>query len=183
MTYTLPQSVIFACFQLLLVAAAMQDATRLRISNLFSIAIIITFVAWAAIVGVEFDIWQNVVSFLLCLSAGLFLFSKGWLGGGDVKLLAAAALWFDLAGAGRMLVFIMLGGGLLALAIIITRRMIPMHLAEGSGWPVLRRRGPVPYGIAIAAGVLLAVHLIGVHPRPLSPLEQMDRMIQVPRRG
>ena len=177
MTYTLPQAVILGIFQLLIVAAALQDATRLRISNLFPIAIVAAFVAWVAVVGLEAAIWRNLLGFILCFAAGLFLFSRNWLGGGDVKLLAAIALWFDLAGTGRMLLFIAMGGGLLALAIMIVRRMIPLPLAEGSGWAVLRRRGPIPYGVAIAAGALLAVQLVGVSPRPLSPLEQLNRLM------
>jgi prepilin peptidase CpaA len=178
MTYTLPQAIALGLFQLLIVAAALHDATRLRISNIFPLAIMATFVAWVVIVGFERDLWENALSFALCLAGGIVLFARRWLGGGDVKLLAAIALWFDLAGTGRMLLFITIGGGLLALAIMIVRRMIPVVLAEGSGWAVLRPRGPIPYGVAIAAGALLAIHLVGVHPRPLSPLEQIDRLIK-----
>jgi prepilin peptidase CpaA len=178
-TYTLAQAIILGILQLLIIAAALHDATRLRISNLFPLAIIAAFVGWVVIVGFERDLWQNLLGFLLCLAGGTFLFSKSWLGGGDVKLLAALALWFDLDGAGRMLVFTAMGGGLLALAIILGRRMVPLTLAEGSGWAVLKRRGPIPYGVAIAAGALLAIHLVGVNPMPLSPLQQLNGMIKV----
>ncbi len=179
MTYTLPQAMILGFLQFLIAAAALHDATRLRISNLFPLAIIIAFLGWVAIIGFERDLWQNLLGFLLCLAGGALLFSRSWLGGGDVKLLAALALWFDLAGTGRMLLFTAMGGGLLALAIIVMRRMIPLPLAEGSGWAVLRRRGPIPYGIAIAVGALLAIHLVGVNPRPHSPLEQLNGLINV----
>jgi len=165
---------ILILLQLLTIGAALQDGWRLRISNLFPIAIIICFAGWVAVIGPEFDLWQNLVAFLLCLAIGLFLFSRNWLGGGDVKLLAALALWFDFAGAGQFLVFTMLGGGLITLALIAFRRLAPA--AAGMGVAAFRRRGPIPYGLAIAVGALLAIHLHGVNPQPLSPLQQLQKL-------
>ena len=165
---------ILILLQLLTIGAALQDGWRLRISNLFPIAIVACFAAWGAVIGPEFDIWQNLVAFLLCLAIGLFLFSREWLGGGDVKLLAALALWFDFAGAGQFLVFTMIGGGLVALALIAFRRLLPA--TAGTGVAAFRRRGPIPYGLAIAAGALLAIHLHGVNPQPLSPLQQLQQL-------
>lgn len=162
---------ILIVLQLLTVGAALQDSWRLRISNLFPIAIIACFAGWVAVIGPQFDLWQNLVAFLLCLAVGLFLFSREWLGGGDVKLLAALALWFDLSGAGQFLMFTMIGGGLVALALIAFRRLLPA--TAGTGVAAFRRRGPIPYGLAIAVGALLAIHLHGVNPQPPSPLQQL----------
>lgn len=163
---------ILVLLQLLTIGAALQDGWRLRISNLFPIAIVACFLGWVAVIGPEFDLWQNLVAFLLCLAVGLFLFSRNWLGGGDVKLLAALALWFDFGGAGQFLVFTMLGGGLVALALIAFRRLVPA--LAGTGVAAFRRRGPIPYGLAIAVGALLAIHLHGVNPNALSPVQQLQ---------
>lgn len=165
---------ILIILQLLTIGAALQDGWRLRISNLFPTAIVVCFVAWVAVVGPEFDLWQNLVAFLLCLAIGLFMFSREWLGGGDVKLLAALALWFDFGGAGQFLVFTMIGGGLVALALIMFRRLLPA--TAGTNIAAFRRRGPIPYGLAIAVGALLAIHLHGVNPQPLSPLQQLQQL-------
>lgn len=162
---------ILLLLQLLTIGAALQDGWRLRISNLFPIAIIACFVAWVAVTGLEVDLWQNLVAFLLCLAVGVFLFSREWLGGGDVKLLAALALWFDLAGAGQFLILTMMGGGLVALALVVFRRLVPA--TAGTNVAAFRRHGPIPYGLAIAAGALLAIHLHGVNPEPVSPLQQL----------
>jgi len=162
---------ILILLQLLTIGAALQDGWRLRISNLFPLAIMVCFAGWVAVVGLEFDLWQNLAAFLLCLAVGIFLFSREWLGGGDVKLLAALALWFDLPGAGQFLVLTMIGGGLVALALVAFRRLVPA--TAGTAVAAFRRRGPIPYGLAIAAGALLAIHLDGVNPQPLSPLQQL----------
>lgn len=165
---------ILILLQLLTIGAALQDGWRLRISNLFPLAIMACFAAWVAVVGPEFDLWQNLVAFLLCLAGGLFLFNREWLGGGDVKLLAALALWFDLSGAGQFLVLTMMGGGLVALALVMFRRLVPA--TAGTAVAAFRRRGPIPYGLAIAAGALLAIHLHGVNPQPVSPSQQLPSL-------
>jgi prepilin peptidase CpaA len=165
---------ILVLLQLLIIGAALQDAWRLRISNLFPLAIIACFAGWVAVIGPEIDLWQNLVAFLLCLGLGLFLFSRNWLGGGDVKLLAALALWFDLAGAGRLLIFTMMGGGLVTLLLIFCRALLPSPADKGPA--AMRRRGPIPYGLAIAVGALLAIHLDTVNPAPLSPFQKMQAM-------
>jgi prepilin peptidase CpaA len=91
---------------------------------------------------------------------GGVLFSRGWIGGGDVKLLAAAALW---AGAGAfppLLLLTGLIGGLLALFFLtplgarITAARDPRPERVSADNP--RMRGtPLPYGVAIAAAGLL----------------------------
>ena len=145
-------------FAILLLAAAAEDAVRLRISNITVLLVIVAAVAAAIIAGPHLSLWQNVLVLAALLAVGTPLFAAGKLGGGDVKLLAAAGLWFDLAGAARMLVAVMLAGGLLALLILaarlpnwgekIRRRVV-----------ILRPGGGIPYGMAIAAGALIAMAL------------------------
>lgn len=170
---------ILIVLQILVVGAALQDAWRLRISNLFPVLIIVCFADWVALVGPETALWENLVAFLLCLSVGLFLFSRNWLGGGDVKLLAALALWFDLDGFGRLMLFTMMGGGVVALLLIFFRRLLPVP--AGNGFAAMRKRGPIPYGLAIAAGALLVIHLQGVNPQPLSPLQKIQSLPPMPK--
>jgi prepilin peptidase CpaA len=65
------------------------------------------------------------------------------MGGGDVKLAAALALWFTPAGTVKFLVLMSLAGGVLTLG------LVAWHRAK-------RREGrpQVPYGVAIAVGGL-----------------------------
>jgi prepilin peptidase CpaA len=157
---------------LILAGAALQDIAMLRISNLFPLALIALFALWLASNGVPANIWQNGLLFLLISAIGIAMFAAGWLGGGDVKLLAAGAIWFDFRAGLAMFVYMCLCGGLLSLFLIFVRRMIPVSAREGLNWPGLKPRGPIPYGIAISVGILLA--LIGSGPNPSGRLALPD---------
>ena len=161
----LPTLVIGLLYALLVGAAAM-DLWRLRIPNFFPLAIIALYIVWVGQSASHAGIWQNVVMFAFTLAGGTFLFSLGWLGGGDAKLLAAAALWFDFTGASGLFFCVALGGALLSLMFIIVRRLIPAALAARTTAAALKPRGPIPYGIAISAGAALAILSGGINPHP-----------------
>jgi prepilin peptidase CpaA len=148
----------------ILMFAAAQDVWQLRISNIFPVALVALYIGWVAFSGFEFDIWQNLVVFTFTFATGLFLFSRQWLGGGDVKLLASAALWFDLSAAPYLLLCVTLGGAAISLGFIIVRRFVPTGVHERTGWVALKRKGPIPYGLAIAAGAILCGQVYGYNP-------------------
>ena len=142
----------------LLVAAAAEDAVRLRISNLIVLLVFVGAIVAAVVAGPELALWKNFVVFLALLAIGTPMFAAGKLGGGDVKLLAAVGLWFDFTGALWMILAVVLAGGLLAILVLILRAF---------GWSddirrrvvLLRPRGGIPYGVAIAAGAIIAMTL------------------------
>ena len=94
--------------------------------------------------------------------AGALLFSRGLIGGGDVKLLAVATLWAVPAGTLSLLVLTGLLGGLLCVFVLTPLGQIAM---AASGQAVLdptsggaaddKRPVVVPYGVAIAAAALI----------------------------
>ena len=103
-----------------------------------------------------------------CLAAGFFLFARGVMGGGDVKLITAVALF---AGADHIALFgvvMSLAGGALALGSLLWERsgwmimpLLPLPAAmlrpRPSAAPDPQSVAPpatLPYGIAIAAGGL-----------------------------
>lgn len=145
-------------FMILLAAAAIQDALRLRISNITVLLVIIAAIVAAIFAGPELRLWQNLAVFAFLLAVGTPIFAAGKLGGGDVKLLAAAGLWFSLSGALTMLISVLIAGGVLALVIIILR-MFGWSEAAREKAVILRPKGGIPYGVAIAAGALIAVSM------------------------
>jgi prepilin peptidase CpaA len=148
----------------LLAGAAAMDLWRLRIPNYYPLAVMALFLGWLGISATHAGIWQNAVMFGFTLIAGMALFARGWLGGGDVKLLAATALWFDFAGAAGLFLYVAVGGTLLSLVFIILRRILPASLSTNA--PALKPYGPIPYGIAISGGAALAILGGGINPHP-----------------
>lgn len=74
------------------------------------------------------------------------LFALGWMGGGDVKMIGALALWLPLGAFAQMLVVMSLVGGAITAVMMIEARMRAKKDAI-----------EVPYGIAIAMAALVAL--------------------------
>ncbi len=90
----------------------------------------------------------------------------GWIGGGDVKLLSASVLLVPPALVPSAIFFVGIAGGALALTYILLRRVAPRpgprprrRLARICRVELrrIRRGGPLPYGVGIAAGCSLVL--------------------------
>lgn len=158
------KELLLPAVSLVLLAAALEDMARLRISNFFPMLVVALFAAWVFVAGWENDIWQNGTVFIAVFAVGCVMFGLRWMGGGDVKLMAATALWFDWAGAVSWLVYVTVGGGLLALVIMAGRRMVPSSVREKSSAAIFAAKGPIPYGVAIALGTVMALYMAGPNP-------------------
>jgi prepilin peptidase CpaA len=130
---------------LALLAAAAEDAIRLRISNLTCAAVLAGALLAMVLQGFSLSLWQNLALCIGILSIGTPMFAAGWMGGGDVKLLAALGVWLDLQSAIALLAAVFLAGGAIAAIYIAVRRI--------RGAPKEKRAsGRIPYGLAIVAG-------------------------------
>ena len=150
-----------------LVTAAVEDALRLRISNIICLAVLVTGLAAMALRGFPTELWQNAVAFGLFLIFGTLAFAARALGGGDIKLLAAIGLWMSLLGALWLIAAVFIAGGVLAVIFIIARL-----LRSHAGAPT-RKHGKtgIPYGLAIVAGasIVFAAQLGVISPKPEKP--------------
>ncbi len=155
-----------------MVAAAIEDALRLRISNVTSLVVFAGALVAAVIEGPSWALWQNVVAFAAILTLGTFAFSAGLLGGGDVKLFAATALWFDLKSTLWFVALTFIAGGVVAVGYLLSRPW--SRRTQGK-----KRERRVPYGIAIAAGALILGYLVhgpfGQKRLPLAPISFAPR--------
>jgi prepilin peptidase CpaA len=84
--------------------------------------------------------------------AGALLFSRGLVGGGDVKLLTAATLWAGPAATPALLIATAILGGLLSLAVLSSATLRGV-LTPAAATPA--SAAPVPYGAAIAAAAVI----------------------------
>ena len=162
------QTLLLSLFPALVIVAALRDATSMTIPNWISVALVVAYAPAAVAVGLAPGVAG--LSLALCVGAlavGIGMYALHWVGGGDAKLFAASALWLGLGGAAPFLLWTALAGGVLAVTLLSARRMVAI-----SGFPVRRPwigrllapEGDIPYGIAIAAGALMAF--------PESPLMQ-----------
>lgn len=148
---------ILLVFVFFMVLAAARDAMSFTIPNWLVGALALTFPLAAGLLGLgwmEFGIHLGVG--FVALLIGMALFAPGWIGGGDAKLVAAAALWFGWPDALIFLGKSALMGGVLAVALIMLRRAapatgLPQRWLTGT---LLADGAPAPYGIALAAGAL-----------------------------
>lgn len=168
---------LIGIFAGLLAAAAISDVRGFRIPNWISIAVAALFplyvlsmhfwgpsgaeVRWLASLGIGAGVFTVLTA----------LFAFGVMGGGDVKLIAAASLWAGPVLIAPFILVIALSGGIVAiLAIILAktsgkwRKHLDNHATKvdsvgetdyaETGAEILGQQVPlpIPYGVAIACG-------------------------------
>ena len=152
--------VFAAGFIAALIYAAISDLLTMKIPNWLCLAIAVLFLpaAWltdmsAAAIG--YSLGVAVAVFAVCF----LLFALNVMGGGDAKLLTALALWFGLTPS--LLVFLVdvaFAGGILTLLILLIRWKSHLVTDRGLWLPFsLTTAKKIPYGIAIAAGAIMAM--------------------------
>ena len=137
-----------------LVDAAISDLRAFRIANRAPLLLLAAFVPAGVAAGLEWREWLlHLGAGLSLLVVGALLFARGVWGGGDAKLLPAAAVWTGFAGMPRFLMVMALVGGVLAVVALLARRVPLGPPGPLRAWGErLAAAGHVPYGVAIAAG-------------------------------
>jgi prepilin peptidase CpaA len=139
------QIVLLLALGALLIVAMATDWRRREIDNWLTASIAIFAPAWWWASG--YAVWPEVAVQIMLgaviLGAGIGLFAIGAMGGGDVKLLTALALWLPGFVLMKMLVVMSLVGGALTIAMIAWHRF-----KRFEGQP------EIPYGLAISAATL-----------------------------
>ena len=141
-TQSLPD-VLLATLALLLLVAAVIDVRTYTISNRLNLVVALMAPLFWWSVGLH--LWPDIavrvgfaVIVFILLAAAFYI---GMMGGGDVKLAAALALWFPPMASVKLLVIMSVAGGILTLVLLLVHRA---RQQEG--------RPKIPYGVAIAVG-------------------------------
>jgi prepilin peptidase CpaA len=145
-------------FPALMAFAAASDLFTMTISNRVSLALAGGFLALALMTGMGFyDVLSHLGAGALVLAVAFGCFAMGWVGGGDAKLAAGAALWFGFGYLLNYLLYASLFGGALTLLLLQFRQWpLPYPLA-GQAWllKLHAKESGIPYGIALAIGALM----------------------------
>lgn len=152
MTYAL-----LMIFPAAMMFAAAFDLFTMTIPNRISLALIASFAIAAPLTGLSAVAYaHHIGAGLLMLGVGFFMFWRGWVGGGDAKLIASASLWVGLPSLLNYLLLVTLAGGVLALGMMMFRNLTLPLFISNQPWAMRLhdKDGGIPYGIAIAAAAI-----------------------------
>ena len=140
--------ILLGLLAILLIYAAVVDVRTFTISNRLNLGIALLAPVYWFSVGLP--LWPDA-AIQVAIAAGVFVllaaaFYAGMMGGGDVKLAAALALWFSPVMTVNFLVWMSIGGGVLTAVVLLLHRA-----KKKAGKP------EVPYGVAIAFGGLVVL--------------------------
>ena len=150
---------IFLIFPLCMAVAALSDLFTMTIPNRVSIILVGAFVLVVpfsglapSVIGMHF--LGAAIVFAVCFG----FFALNVMGGGDAKLLSAAALWFGFdQSLLAFAVYVSLIGGMMTVLIVVLRSRSDLLSAIGVAMPhSLMHAKKIPYGIAIGLGGFLA---------------------------
>ncbi len=132
----------------LLLSAGVEDARTREIANWKTAAVALLAPAWWVANGLS--IWPDMAGqigiALAVFAVFLAIFHFGLMGGGDVKLIVALALWLPFGAFVTMLMVMSIAGGIVTIVMMIERR-----IARNS------KDIEIPYGVAIAFAGILAI--------------------------
>lgn len=135
----------------LMVATAVYDLRQLRIPNWLVLAVVGAFLATAPFVLPWVEVLWRILFAVILLVLGILLYQVRQVGGGDVKMLAAAALyvsWRDAPGVAFLLALMLV---VMFLTLFVVKRLVP---ATG-GWRALERGAGFPLGVAISGAMIV----------------------------
>lgn len=155
----MPPELMIIAFAALILAAAAFDIATMEIPDWISIALVALFPVAALAGGFSFaEAGFHAACGAMALLVVFAMFHFGLMGGGDGKLIAAAAIWLGAIAMPSFIVWTTIAGGLLAIAALLARKAAP----ASAGHPaflarLLRPQGGIPYAVAIAVGALAAL--------------------------
>jgi prepilin peptidase CpaA len=147
-----------------LLTAAWTDLQSRRVSNLVTATVLALWPFYCLAVWPDTRLASSLLLAVLTLAIGILVWLRGWLGGGDVKLLAALMLWAGPQHGLDLVLATALAGGALAVATLWYRSigfaiiapfaaLLP-RLQQHQMAAALGRQASLPYALAIVAGGL-----------------------------
>jgi prepilin peptidase CpaA len=144
---------------LLLYVATIDIATR-SIRN--EICLVLALLGIAGHFATPLQVAESLLAATILFLLLMVIYQRGWMGGGDVKLLVALGIGLPLLGVIQLLTITALAGGVLAV-VHLTMRLLPYPRLAPAGSSFVRRvyaierwrhlrHAPLPYGVAIACG-------------------------------
>lgn len=139
--------VISAAASVVFLVASYHDIRHRSIPNWLPLAVALAaLLKWLAIGQLAPALWAAAAAAIV-LAISAIMFSQGWVGGGDVKLMTAAVLLLGAPAALQFLLLMAVIGGVIAVLLLLFSRFRD------------RRKPTIPYGVAIAAAAIAMMAL------------------------
>ncbi len=146
---------LLACFPVAIVFAVVSDVRSMTIPNSVSIVLALLFLPVALLSNLPLgDIALHYGVGCAVFIAGAVLFALGRIGGGDVKLLGATAVWTGWSLLLPYLFLVAVFGGVLALFILGLRLKPVRSLIRHAPWLDATVKPQMPYAVAIGAAAI-----------------------------
>jgi prepilin peptidase CpaA len=141
-------------YTIVFIAASTSDVVRYEIPNGLSLALVAAFLPYAISLPLSAVAAHGAAALcMLGLAAACFAF--GLMGGGDAKLLAAAALWMGWHNLAAFILLTAIAGACLGVVLMTLRWFMPRPRAGRWYSRVLDSEEGVPYGVAISGAALV----------------------------
>lgn len=157
---------IMMIFAVGMFTSAIKDALTMTIPNWASVMVLGGFFltvpfmwgAWGE-VGSAWSIFgEHLLVGVSVFLFGFVIFAFGWLGGGDAKLMAATAFWWQWTDLLMYVTYTTLAGGVIAIFILWGRKYVPVKVLTAD-WlhRLVKDEKRMPYGLALAFGALVTL--------------------------
>lgn len=156
-------SFIIGIFAAAMFTAAIRDATTMTIPNWASLLVLGGFVlvvpfmwsSWTALGSPWMILGEHVAVGLTVFAVGFTVFAFGWLGGGDSKLMAATAFWWQWPDLLLYMMYTTLAGAALGIFLLLGRKFVPVKVLTAPWmYTLFKDEKNMPYGLALAFGAL-----------------------------
>jgi prepilin peptidase CpaA len=141
----------------LFAVAAYGDIRTLRIPNPLVITVAVLGLVRLVVIGDVTVALYTIGASTIVFIAAFLLFWRGFVGGGDAKLIPATALLVGYHDLFSFLVLMSICGALVSLAILVIHRYLPLWLGPRLALLVPKARLAIPYGVAIAGGGIVTL--------------------------
>lgn len=145
-------------FPLVLIRAAIGDLTTMKIPNRLVLMLLLGYIILAPLSGHALQhMGQSAAAAAAVFAIAMVVYACGWMGAGDVKLMAVSALWLGVAHTPAFLLWTSVFGCLLTAGLLLFRAMPLPESWHRHDWTLRLHTNEtqVPYGVAIAAAALL----------------------------
>ncbi len=167
------EAAVFVILPICLVVAAFTDLFEMTVPNRIPAILLTSFILIAPFSGLSLpEFGWHILAGVTVFSVVFGLFAINVMGGGDAKLLTAAAVWYGFTPSLlHFLIYVAYGGGILTILILLVRARANSVMALNLPVPhsILTAK-KIPYAIAICVGGLVT---FPQSPLVLTALEQI----------